>query len=663
MRTVPAITAVLSVLAAAAPEASHDAWKWEQPFEVSAAGVVRLDVPPATLDVALPSLADLRVLSPDGVDTPRLVDNPAPVTPDQREAEGTEIRLIESGPNVEAATQLEFSTGTELPVEAVTLRSPARDFIKSATIEGTADGDNWQQIVSREVVFRQPGGTERMTIPLPAKPWKMLRVTLSDARTRPIPLTGAGIALAVRNAVASVPGEIRILENTSSGASSSLLLDLGAANLHLKEIRLNVGDPVFSRRCLLALSGGVQGAPPPPAIGGGMIYRIVGDGDASAGLPTIPINRRVSTRQLRLTIENGDSPPLTVNGASASVFPTTLEFHAAKPGAWTLLAGNPRAPEPIYDLAPLREAMARAPGQSVKPGELRARAVYQPPVALPGVEPAGAEIDLSDWTRRSEVKIPGTGVVAIEVKAAQLAASRTDCADFRLIQNGRQIPYLIEPKKVERRLPCVIQDRGTDPKRRTVSCWDFTQPIAGLPADRLVLSSPMRVFTRTILLEVRKIDTRNPMDTGWTASGIWTRTPGNEADFPLDLRGNRLPGNWRMETDNGDNPPIEIASAEVVYHAPVVVAKLVSADPLFLYYGNPFASAPEYDLSLVRAELSAATKQQAELQGDESFREEKPRPAWMPATGSPWLWGTLALVVVVLLGVVAKLLPKTAAMP
>ena len=61
--------------------------------------------------------------------------------------------------------------------------------------------------------------------------------------------------------------------------------------------------------------------------------------------------------------------------------------------------------------------------------------------------------------------------------------------------------------------------------------------------------------------------------------------------------------------------------------------------------------------------MSAATKQQAELLGDEAFREEKPRPAWIPATGSPWLWGALALVVVVLLAVVAKLLPKTAAVP
>lgn len=661
MRVVSALLIATGFLSAANPPA-HDAWRWEQVFQVPEGGVVRLDVPPGTLDVAQASLADLRVLSPDGVETPRLVDNPAPAMPERLEAEGTEIRLIESGPNVEAATQLEFGTGTGLPVEAVTLRSPAREFIKSATIEGTADGDNWQVIAAREVLFRQAAGPERMTVPLPAKPWKKLRVTLSDARTRPIPLTGAGIALAVTRRIASVPAAVGVLDNAVVGSTSTLTLDLGAANLHLRELMLKVDDPVFSRRCTLRVPGEGGKVAESAAVGGGMIYRVVGESGASTGLLSLPVNRRISSRRLVLVIENGDSPPLTISGMEADRYPTTLEFHAAKPGEWLLVAGNPQAAEPAYDLGPLRAALASAPGQRLVPGELRPRGNYRPPVALPGVEPAGAEIDLSDWTRRSAVKIPGTGVVAIEVKAAQIAASRSDHADFRLIQNGRQIPYLIEPKKVERRLPCGIQDLGPDPKRRTVSCWNFTQPIAGLPADRLVLSSPMRVFTRTMLLEVRKIDTRNPMDTGWTASGIWTRTPGNEADFPLDLRGNRLPGNWRMETDNGDNPPIGISSAEVVYHAPVIVAKLVTADPVHLYYGNPRASAPEYDLGLVRGELSAATKQQAELLGDEAFREEKPRPAWIPAAGSPWLWGALALVVVVLLAVVAKLLPKSAAM-
>jgi hypothetical protein len=659
MRIVSALLTATGFLSAANPPA-HDAWRWEQVFQVPEAGVVRLDVPPGTLDVAQASLADLRVLAPDGVETPRLVDNPAPVMPERLEAEGTEIRLIESGPNVEAATQLEFGTGTGQPVEAVTLRSPAREFIKSATIEGTADGDNWQVIAAREVVFRQASGPERMTVPLPAKPWKKLKVTLSDARSRPIPLTGAGIAVAVTRQVTAVPAAVKVVDNSAAGNTSTLRLDLGAANLHLREVRLKVEDPVFSRRCTLRVGaeGGKASAAPP--VGGGMIYRVVGEGGDSTGLLSLPVNRRIPTRLLVLVIENGDSPPLTISGMEADRYPTTLEFHAAKPGAWLLVAGNPQAAEPAYDLGPLRAALASAPGQRLVPGGLRPREGYRPPVALPGVDPAGAEIDLSEWTRRSAVRIPGTGVVAIEVKAAQLAASRTDHADFRLVQNGRQLPYLIEPRKVERRLPCGIEDLGPDPKRRTVSCWRFTQPVAGLPADQLVLSSPMQVFTRTMTLVVRKLDTSRPYDGGWMTSGVWTRTPGNEADFRLDLGDTRLPGEWRMETDNGDNPAIGISGAEVVYHAPVIVAKLVSADPLHLYYGNPRAVPPEYDLGLVRAELSAATKQQAELLGDEPFRGEKSRPAWLPAAGSPWLWGALALVVVVLLVVVAKLLPKAA---
>lgn len=54
----------------AAERAEWSAWRWEAPFDVAEAGMVRLEVPASMLDVSRPDLADLRVLSPDGTETP-----------------------------------------------------------------------------------------------------------------------------------------------------------------------------------------------------------------------------------------------------------------------------------------------------------------------------------------------------------------------------------------------------------------------------------------------------------------------------------------------------------------------------------------------------------------------------------------------------------------
>jgi hypothetical protein len=91
---------------------------------------------------------------------------------------------------------------------------------------------------------------------------------------------------------------------------------------------------------------------------------------------------------------NGDSPPLSVEGVWVRYYPTVVVFHAAEAGEWRLLTGNRSARVPEYDLERLRPALAAAGGQVPALGALTAKADYQTPPALPGVEPAGAAIGL-----------------------------------------------------------------------------------------------------------------------------------------------------------------------------------------------------------------------------------------------------------------------------
>ena len=81
--------------------------------------------------------------------------------------------------------------------------------------------------------------------------------------------------------------------------------------------------------------------------------------------------------------------------------------------------------------------------------------------------------------------------------------------------------------------------------------------------------------------------------------------------------------------------------------------------PTFLYYGNARAGAPQYDIALVAPRLLAAEKSIATL-----AKEEALTPAgWAERAGAPRsrnviFWVALGAVVVVLLVVIGRLLPK-----
>jgi len=77
-----------------------------------------------------------------------------------------------------------------------------------------------------------------------------------------------------------------------------------------------------------------------------------------------------------------------------------------------------------------------------------------------------------------------------------------------------------------------------------------------------------------------------------------------------------------------------------------------------LYYRHAKASYPRYDVQMVRREFESATKVVATLGAEEQLDGFKGTPV-ASKQGGPWLWAALALVVMGLLWVVARMLPKT----
>jgi hypothetical protein len=114
-----------------------------------------------------------------------------------------------------------------------------------------------------------------------------------------------------------------------------------------------------------------------------------------------------------------------------------------------------------------------------------------------------------------------------------------------------------------------------------------------------------------------------------------------------------------LETDNGDNPPIQLENFAAWYPAARVWFKALLEPPTFLYYGNARAGAPQYDIALVAPRLLAAEKSIATLAKEEALQTA----GWAERAGAPRsrnviFWVALGAVVVVLLVVIGRLLPK-----
>lgn len=628
------------------------AWQHQQSFDVSVSGITRLELPAETLNASRSQLQDLRLIAPSGAEVPYIIERFTLTPP--REAT---VRTFKSS-IVEGSTMIEVETGSAEAIDAVSFDSPAANFIKAARLEGSNDGTQWNELATNEVIFRQPNGANRLRIPFASTSYGRLRITFDDKRSEPVPFTAARVEFA-RQKQATVTQNVSITQTEEKPRETVLTVNLGAANLHLFHLRLTVSDPIFSRRVRVSYARDNNGKTQSVPVSSTVIYRVTTNDGLSTAWLDVPIHQQVSAAQLTLTIENGDSPPLKVSSIEATRQPVTAIFFAQENGTWKLITGNSSATAPSYDLAFLDKQLRQGSATKVTLGKLTINPNYKAPAALPNVTPQGAEIDLVKWHYRKPITVKEAGVIRVEFDTEVLAHAQSSFGDVRLIQDGRQIPWQLDPTNATKTMqPAVVKE--SDPKRPTVSLWRITMPIDNLPAIRLTCTSPSELFERNITAWTKRKDSMGNEYRAPLGSAQWRhQKSGAQQTLNFMSYANRLPETFFLETDNGDNPPIEIEDAKVEYPVVTLAAKLTGTSPVFLYYGNDHAAMPSYDLRLVRQELLSATKQSAALGAEEKLLADKRRDTGDVSAGSPWLWVALAAVIGALLWVVAKMLPKT----
>ena len=481
---------------------------------------------------------------------------------------------------------------------------------------------------------------------------------MDDQRSQPVPFTGARVHAATDEPapVETIPATIA--ERDENPGETRLALNLGAANLDVAGLQIETAEPLFTRQVTIAVPQISEDAIREQTIGQGVIYRVAIEGQPASENLSVPLENLVRSRELILFIKNGDSPPLPIKAVRAERRPVYLVFLARQPGAFHLLTGNARCAAPRYDLAALGMNLKSVPVAAIQIPPPSDNPDYHPPEVLPGLEVTGASLDISAWKFRKPVEISGAGAQQVELDLDVLAHAQPGLGDLRVMRGSNQVPYIIQHTSISRSLALTVTTTN-DAKNPKLSRWIIKLPQSNLPLTQLACTSPTPLFERSLSLYEELADDRGDKYQHPLGSASWTQTPDRKSkEFSLALDSVPQSDTMFLETENGDNPPIELGKFTAVYPVTRVLFKAKPGDELFLYYGNPRVSPPRYDLSLVAGQLLAADKKIAPLSAEQQLK----KPSWqeyeVPGKGGVLFWGILAVVVVVLLIIISRLLPK-----
>lgn len=635
-------------------------WTHRQVVSVAAPGLVKIAVPAATFDAAQPGLTDLRLLTANGTEAAYLIDRD--LTPAGFETppalRPASLRTITDN----GSTQLLIETGTTSELETLHLETSAPFFLKAAHGEISSDGVEWHSLGPTVPLFRQ-FGADHLRLALGRSKAAYIRITLDDFRSHPVTFSGAQLQLAPVRTVPPLPHfGAQIVRQEEFAGETVFTVQVDGRHAPLASLILETSDHLFMRRVTVTVREVHGAAPSERLVGLGTIYRVALDGAETQANLHVPLNFSPATRELLVHVHNGDSPPLHVAGVSAWQYPVNLLFLAPAAGNYTLLSGNAQAAAPRYDLAAFAAEMRDATVATVVPGPLETMPDYRPrdslaEPSLPDVPLTGAPLDTKNWSHHREVQLTRAGVQELELDVAALAEARSDFADLRVLRGENQIPYVLERPALSRASTLSLHP-APDTKRPGVSIWQVRLPSSRLPLQRLTLTTSTRLFQRQLRIYEKLTGTDGRRYESTLAEGDWSRTPdaGTPDARTFDLRDRPRTDTLWIETDNGDNPALDLTGARIIYPVIRLIFKSATTDGFALAYGQPAAATPRYDLGLVAARLLTAPRNVATLSN--RVEPAATRGLFAGLDGGYIFWGALALVVLVLLIVVARLLPK-----
>lgn len=313
-------------------------------------GPVAVALDAAVIEKCRPDLADVRVVSGNGVALPITVEQASQNT--SPEVVPARISRIARRPG--SWTDISIDKSGKILTRGVTILTPAKDFVRRVELRGSDNGRELYVVrMDGLIVGRsKPIPVRSLTIDHPVNNFQYLHVRILDQNQPPLKIDGVVCESPVEEDRFSTPLSVRVIENRTDASRNAAVIvaDLGERRFPLKSIKIATRAKSFVKQYTLS------GSSSPSSeswgkISDGTFFRVRHE-DAikeqlTAVFPPLPV------RFLMLEITGPDSPPLEVDELRASGQVSYVVFHY-KPGEeFRLFYDNPAAqPRPADESLP-----------------------------------------------------------------------------------------------------------------------------------------------------------------------------------------------------------------------------------------------------------------------------------------------------------------------
>lgn len=603
-------------------------------------------------------LADLRLFDAQGTPVPHLL-----VYPPRQPAWTNGTILSIAATKKTSGFEVDLQRADD--VDTIRVEGLPAPFLKRLTLEGSGDRAHWTMLAAEATMFDLPDDKLRQTeVRFARGPYRYLRVTWDDTNSARVPPPRRAFARQVAGpAPPPLPSAVLTIQRRpSEPGRSRYRIRLPAPRLPIITLQLDVGGAYVFRPAIVTESR-ISGAEAIPAqLGNATLIRVVRDGTAAQSLQ-IPIEPP-SEPELELLVEDGNNPPLDLKGVSAVFAELPWIYFEAPDGPVTARFGDRNAQPPRYDLEAARESIEVSALKEASWEPARAIAPSDAGTAAPAMPDTGAPIDLTAFRHVRDIPDKSSGLVALPLDAAVLSHSRgpeTRFADVRIVDRAsRQVPYLLERQDEPLSIDVVIapaskeQTAAVPPARGTNrSVYALKLPYPNMPDGSLVIETTARVFQRNVQLGVQRPPDRHRREAWFEslAANTWRHVDQQTAAQALSLR---VPTAGATEllliVDEGDNAPLPIASARLLLPSYRLRFFHPSEADLRIAYGRDDLAAPQYDLTLLAAQIMGASVREITA-GPEHGGATTEAPLVSP----PFFWAFLGVAVVALLGLIVRL--------
>ena len=670
-----------SVASLTAQGSANARFQYERVAEAVESGPQRLDVDVSLLTGSQPftaedlggrsiangGLADLRLVDQNNSEVPYLLVEPKTDQPAYGTYPVLPISAIEKPDN--KTSGFEVDAQAVRTMNAIVLDSVRAPFLKRFRLEGSGDRQRWTELIHEGTAFNLPMDELKHTlIDFEPGDYRYLRVTWDDTNSARVdPPRSVTVREPRPMSVGPIiRSNVSIARRPSEPGRSRFRLQLPAARLPIVALELTVagGNLMRDVRVLEAGFSG-QGAQP-RIIGGGRITRIAREAVIADSL-RIPI-RQPAEPQLELVVDDGDNPPLELEGVTAVYAELPWIYFESPAGPITVRYGNAKLSAPRYDLEATRANLPASPH--------RAAWRTQPPVTL-AVEEEGLPMPETGSVMSTErfefvrdIPVGSPGLISVQMDLPAMAHSGREPRRFRDVRivdgSGLQIPYLLESRDeplitdlaIERKaLPADVEQ-----PRPGVTSYLVHVPFPDLPRPTLVLATKARVFKRSVVLasvvpgsERKKARLVNRGTATWTHSHQETAAPSLTFSLPDAAADEAL----YLLIDEGDNQPLPIDKATLLVPQYAVRLFRKANQPLRLLYGRDDLDAPQYDLQLLAGQVMGRVAEDVTAGAEQPLNSSEGGGSF-DVVPPIVFWSALGLTVVVLLGLVVRLMKREA---